>query len=422
MHQEYSARKADTLSEADRIFVLVDGSADTLDAVELGKRLAEAMHAPWEAIYVETPSNAAVDALGTAGDALAHAARIGATVYRFPAATVADGIEQHVRASKAPHIVLTARPRGIWQRLRRRSLLEELARRDLRAIFHVVGAAAPEKRGRGPRETPALAGYSFAAAAVALTLAAALLLNVLTGAIYLSVLFLFPVIAVAARAGMRPALFAALLSAVGFNFLFLDPIFAFDPLAAQSWVMAAVLVGVAVYTALLTGTLRGRLALSDRSAQESAELAAFAQKLTRVSDWTSTGKAVCQEVRQLLGVRTLLFREVEGRLEMVGAAPEGAMLDPLDRTALDLAWTQGEATGSGTPLLSEASWQFHPLKTSLGMLAVLGVARDDGRNPVAADRAVLLATIVAQAALAHERLRLEDLMRSGSGHPNVDPH
>jgi two-component system sensor histidine kinase KdpD len=44
-------------------------------------------------------------------------------------------------------------------------------------------------------------------------------------------------------------------------------------------------------------------------------------------------------------------------------------------------------------------------------LAVLGLARDDGQNPVPADRAVLLSTLIAQAALAHERLRLEDQMR-----------
>src|SRR3546814_8330102 len=45
------------------------------------------------------------------------------------------------------------------------------------------------------------------------------------------------------------------------------------------------------------------------------------------------------------------------------------------------------------------------------LLAVLGIARDDDRDPVAADKAALLATLVGQAALAHERQRLEDEMR-----------
>jgi two-component system sensor histidine kinase KdpD len=53
------------------------------------------------------------------------------------------------------------------------------------------------------------------------------------------------------------------------------------------------------------------------------------------------------------------------------------------------------------------------------MLAVLGLARDDGRDPVRPDRRSLMSTLVAQAALAHERLRLEDLMRLAPP-PNAD--
>ncbi len=48
------------------------------------------------------------------------------------------------------------------------------------------------------------------------------------------------------------------------------------------------------------------------------------------------------------------------------------------------------------------------------MLAVLGIARDDGRDPVNAVQKLLLHTLIAQAALAHERLRLEDRMREAS--------
>ena len=65
-------------------------------------------------------------------------------------------------------------------------------------------------------------------------------------------------------------------------------------------------------------------------------------------------------------------------------------------------------------MLSAADWQFQPLKTSLGILAVLGLARDDGRSPVPPQSRVLLATLIAQTALAHERLLLEDRLRATS--------
>ena len=68
----------------------------------------------------------------------------------------------------------------------------------------------------------------------------------------------------------------------------------------------------------------------------------------------------------------------------------------------------------GTATLNAADWQFHPLKTALGVLAVVGLSRDDGREPVTADRAVLLSTLLGQAALAHERLKLESEVREVS--------
>jgi two-component system sensor histidine kinase KdpD len=48
------------------------------------------------------------------------------------------------------------------------------------------------------------------------------------------------------------------------------------------------------------------------------------------------------------------------------------------------------------------------------VLAVVGLARKDGGDPVSADRAVLLQTLLGQAALAHERLKLEDQVREVS--------
>jgi two-component system sensor histidine kinase KdpD len=81
----------------------------------------------------------------------------------------------------------------------------------------------------------------------------------------------------------------------------------------------------------------------------------------------------------------------------------------VDEIARDWTWNEGEESGRGTARMAAADWQFLPLKTGLGMLAIVGIARDSGEAPVPADRAVLLATLTALAALAHERLRLEDL-------------
>ena len=83
--------------------------------------------------------------------------------------------------------------------------------------------------------------------------------------------------------------------------------------------------------------------------------------------------------------------------------------------------TDTRPAGRGTARVGASEWQFHPLKTSLGTLALLGMARADSGDPVPSDKAVLLSTLIAQAALAHERLRLEDDMRIGRAKKRVVP-
>ncbi|WP_166040631.1 DUF4118 domain-containing protein [Sphingosinicella sp. YJ22] len=395
------------------ILVAVGGGPDAAAVVRFGKHLADGLGAHWHAVHIEKPSvgRDGHDPAAVA-EALGVAAQLGASVAKIPAATVADGLAQHLEISPAGHLVVGhhRRARPPW----RRSIAENLMRRQTDLVLHVVPSQRSRPAGRlMSLEAASLRSYAYAAGAVAVTLFAAYLLNRLAGIRSLGLLFLVPVIAAAARLGIKPALVAALLSALGYNFFFLSPAFVLKPWLVQSWFMGAVLLLVALYTGMLTSALRGRVALSDRSAQENAGIASFALELTRVSDWTATAETVCEQVGALLGVHTIVVREVSGSLEIAAAIPPGAVLAPLDQAALDWAWSRGEAAGSGTSVLAEASWQFHPLKTSLGTLAVVALARDDGRNPVPADRAVLLATLIAQAALAHERLRLEDIMRGG---------
>jgi two-component system sensor histidine kinase KdpD len=140
-------------------------------------------------------------------------------------------------------------------------------------------------------------------------------------------------------------------------------------------------------------------------------VAGFAQKLTRVADWQSTAAAVCDQVANIFGLNVVLLREVEGRLKIEAGSPADVALSPVDWAAVDWAWSQGEPAGAGTNALSAINWQFQPLRTSLGVLAIVGVARDDGRDPIASEQKLMFDTLLAQAALAHERLRLEDAMR-----------
>ena len=125
-----------------------------------------------------------------------------------------------------------------------------------------------------------------------------------------------------------------------------------------------------------------------------------------MADEVATADVVCEEIAALFDVSTVLLVARDGRPLPVGGRPEIPVLGAIDMAAIDWAFARGEMTGRATGTLTAGEWQFHPLATSLGVLAVVGIARDQG-DPVPPERRVLLSTMLGQAALAQERLRLE---------------
>jgi two-component system sensor histidine kinase KdpD len=396
------------------LLVLIDGRADPEPLLSEAKRLADALSVPWGVLHVETPGWTGREE--QTASALSAAAALGATVASVPATNIAEGVAAHLSQTSADYLFVGATPPRRGWLGPQRSLVDELLSRGIEVPVVAVPCTGRPSAGRAGLWQPGVPGagpraYVLAALAVAATIPVLLVLARLMGGQALGLLFLFPVITVAARNGFLPAVVATALSVVAYNFFLLRPVYRFTLAAPQNVLMAGTLLLIAGYTSWLTSRLRARALLSDRSAHENAALAAFGLSLTKASDWETTGEIVARDTAALLDVSTAVFREVEGKLVTSGWFPEPPSLGPVDHAALQWAWEHGEEAGNGTGSVASADWQFQPLVTDLGVLAVLALARGDGRAPVRADRKVLLTTLVAQAALAHERLRLEDLQR-----------
>ncbi len=405
-------KRADNSGAPEHILVAVSGSPGSNDLVLAAAGLASKLSASWEVIYIETPETMHNLEDFAVAETLSLAASLGATIAKIPAATVLDGITSHLDQTPSEHLVIGASGERAWYARYKRTLLDALTARTTGLILHVIPCQAIARADHVKDLTPPTAlfrHYAFSALTVAVTLFAAELLHLIISPRSLDLLFLCPVILVSARVGLRPALLAVALSVVCYNYFLLLPALSFDAIAPQNLVMTGVLVSVAVYISSVTTKMRGRLELSDRSARENASLATLAQKLTRDADWQTTAHTICEHVHALLKVRAAVYREVDGKFVLSGAVPPDVQLGPVDLAALECAWSNGGQAGAGTVTVAASNWQFQPLATSLGMLAVLAIAREDGRDPVRADQRVLLQTLVAQAALAHERLRLESL-------------
>ena len=368
----------------ERLVVAVGDQPGSEALIRAAKRLADALHAQWTAVSVETPRSATLGAaaLDRLAASLKLAAHLGAAIATIPAKSVLDGLCAHIAETRATAVVIGKSQRSWWFELRHGSVVDQLVRELDGVAVHVVPvsmAAAPdgEVAARRPRAVRgALAGFGMVAATTAVSVA----LRPLVGVNSIDLIYLLPVIATATLFGLRASLAASLAAALAYNFFFLPPIYTFTISDPQNVVTLLVLVVVAVVASQLTGRLQREATIGARTATENAALAAFGQRLAAVSDEGGTAAAVCEEVASLLDVATVLFARHATKLLVIGASPEPPSIGPLDLAAAEWAFDRGEIAGRDSGTLTASDWQFHPLETALGMLGVLGIARAGQRR------------------------------------------
>lgn len=406
---------AGTYAGGERVLVAVSELPGGDALVRAGKRLSDALRAPWQAVHIETPRTAAfgADDRRRVADALQLAASLGATIASVPAETVIEGLVTHIEGMRATQLVLGRSRRSWWFELRHGSVVERLLRQSEGLAVHVIPSEiAPRARSERARRGIDWRGIGAGIVGVAATTALATVIEPVIGTGAIDLVYLLPVILISLMFGRWPGIATGVLAGLAYNFFFLPPIYTFTIADPQSVLTVIVLLAIAVVVASLADRLRTRASIGARSAIENAAVAAFGQALARCSDWQSTGDTVCTELARTLDLSVLLLAEPTGKLAIVSAfPPDMPDLGPVDRAAAEWAWSRGEVTGCDTGTLNAADWQFHPLRTTLGTLAVVALARNDGGAPVPATRATLLSTLLGQAALAHERLRLEDQLR-----------
>ena len=136
-------------------------------------------------------------------------------------------------------------------------------------------------------------------------------------------------------------------------------------------------------------------------------LAGFARALAAAPDEVALGQALCGETGALFDARAVYLARRDGALVIVAAVPPHDTLDAVAHAAADWAFDRGRPAGRGSDTLPAADWLFVPVGGGGTTHAVLGLGRDDNRDPVRADLRGLLSALVDQAGLALARIQAE---------------
>lgn len=404
-------------ASAERLLLclLPDGSGDAL--IRQTARLASALNAGWIALVLAPPGDPA-DASATerhATEALRLVETLGGEALRLTSADLAEDILRVARREHVTQILLAHRPRGRLARLLRPSLPEALATRADGIAVHLLPLARPEPAVRqAPFDAlrriiagPGLpADLGLATLATTGVIAIGHALDAVMELPNLSMIFLAGVLICGTLRGTRAAVLAALLSCLGYNFFFIEPLHTFSIARPHEFLALVIFLVVASLTGSWTGRIRAqaRAALSQTRAIEAQ--AAFSRQLSAASSAEDVAWAMVTQVHGLMGGKAILLL-VEGQELLPCAAwPPEEIADPVEMTAARWALEKGETAGWRTATLPNLRLRFHPLATPRHVVAVLGYEPPDRDQPLSVADEAKLAAAVEQAAVALDRALL----------------
>jgi two-component system sensor histidine kinase KdpD len=395
----------------ERILVLIAGDAMAAPLVRAGRRLSDMMmDAPWTVTHVDRPSGArhGVGSAGKLSDALKLAEQLGGRTVVLSGDDVVRAVMDHAHQNNVTQIVLA---KGRDSRLSEwlgRSLAAELLRQARGVAVHVItdGVDLEEKTLREPRLrlTGGWRGYAVGAACVVAATGLALLLDRTFERVDLGVIYLSAVLAAGVLYGLKPALAAATVAFLTYNFLFLQPKYSFAIGSPTDFLTLIVFWAVALTTGFLAGRVREQAKTAQRRASAVSALLAASQRLTGVGDRTTAARILAEQTAAAAGAGAVVLLPINDELTLVAGAPTKTPLDAEAMAAARWAWEKGEPAGHGTGTLPQARWTFRPLQGVRDRAGVAGI--EAAALSPGSDEEKLALALLDQGAVAVERADL----------------
>ncbi|MFZ1921140.1 MAG: sensor histidine kinase KdpD [Xanthobacteraceae bacterium] len=406
----------------ERILVCISEDSRSAGLVRYAKRLADRLHGPWIALYVEgrRAPQLTEEERDRIADTLRLAEALGGEAVTLPGSDrrIADDVINYSLANNVTQIIIGKSARNRWFEIVHGSVVHELVRRSGNISVHViagdtVGGQPISKKSTRPADQDHgfdLRPYGAALAAVAAALGVAELIGATIGPTNSDLVFLTAVVAVAVRFGLWPSLFASLVSALAYNFFFLPPIYTFTIADPHNVTAFGFFTLVAVIVSSVAARVRTQAVATAERARTTESLYAFSRKLAGAGTLDDVLWATAYQTALMLKVRVVLLLPEAGSIAVKAGYPPEDILDDADIAAAGWAWANNRVAGRGSDTLPGAKRLFLPMHTGRGAIGVMGIDSDKPGPLLSPDQRRLLDALGDQGALAIERVKLVEEM------------
>lgn len=408
----------------ERILVCISEDPRAAGLVRYAKRLADRLHGPWMALYVEGRRSLQYteEQRDRIADTLRLAEALGGEAVTIPSADqrIADDVIGYAQSHNLTQIVIGKSARSRWFEILHGSVVHDLVRRSGNISVHVIagdavaGEPVPKKTVRTAEGARALdpRPYLIALIGVAIALGVGEAIQPWLGIENVDLVFLTAVVGVAVRYGLWPSLVASIAASLCYNFFFLPPLYEFtiaDPTNVAAFFFFIVM---AVIVSNVAARVRTQAVTAISRARTTESLYTFSRKLAGVGTLDDVLWATAYQTALMLKVRVVLLLPENGSIAVKTGYPPEDLLDDADLAAAKWAWLNNRPAGRGSDTLPGAKRLFLPMRTGRGAIGVVGIDSDKSGPLLTPDERRLLDALIDQGALAIERVRLvEDMDR-----------
>src|SRR5215510_6865823 len=339
---------------AERVLVCVSPSPQAGQLVRAGRRLAMRLGAEWIVAYVETPASARLPQADRdrAVQTLRLAEQLGAETVTLSGPTMSEEILAYARARNVSKVVIGKPARSLWKRILLGSIVDALVRGSGEIDIYVVSGEKEAAVSRPVRRRPVVTdwpSYAVALGVVGLCTGIAWLMFPYFGLSNLIMVYLLGVVAVAARSGRGPTVFASVLSVATFDFFFVPPYFSFAVSDTQYMVTFTVMLIVALVISGLTVRIRAQADAARDRERRTAALYAMSRELANTRGVDGLLATAIQHIVEVFPAEVAgLLPDGSGRLTERPIPAATLKSDAAELAVAQWVFTHGELAGLGT--------------------------------------------------------------------------
>jgi two-component system sensor histidine kinase KdpD len=395
-----------------RLLVALSPSPLSASLIRWTRRLADGVQAPWLAGYVETSRPLGEAEQRRLNANLDLARQLGAEVIATTDEDVVRGLLRVAREHNVTQIVF-GKPGGGWlMGWPGRSLLQRLVETSGDIDVLVVRADSHDPPVKSRRALVHVQSrkdqYLWALALVAAVTLVGLIVHRWIGYQAVALVYLFAVVVLGMVVGRGPNLFAATLTALCWNFLFVPPVFTFRITGFHDLMLFAMYFVVALATGQLTTRMRLQQEAERQRERRTAALYRLTQELSSAGTFPELLGAAIREVNTAFEADVAVLLPDPELNTQLSPYPAGLwQLDEKEESVAGWVFQHDRPAGRFTDTLPQAAALHLPLSAGGKPSGVIALRFRSDREPTVQQRN-LLDSFVRQIALVIDRQRLRD--------------